>query len=238
MRPRPGVLQYTFPQCTQVPYETSTSLKSFNVCWPSNPPILFLISEHSKRFTKYALQSLATSELFDPTYPGAHLSLNRRQSLTPRCTIPHPTLYPFPKAFLSKPEVLYGKPYKLRPCASEEGPNSAARACRCRFSRSIAASNFALPCALKASVGSRRLSDSLLRVARGSRNRGTGPKLVFRAEDVGADKWIVCCPNRVFPSCGAVWVCVLLTMGFSQIGCTVHCIVHHRDVLHAICGTA
>jgi hypothetical protein len=41
------------------------------------------------------------------------------------------------------------------------------------------------------------------------------PKLVFRAEDVGADKWIapgVCCPWRVLRSFGAVWGCVLLTM--------------------------
>jgi hypothetical protein len=34
------------------------------------------------------------------------------------------------------------------------------------------------------------LSDFLLRVARGSTNRAKGPKLGFRAEDVGADKWI------------------------------------------------
>jgi hypothetical protein len=34
---------------------------------------------------------------------------------TPPCTSPHPTLYTFPKAFLSNSEVPYGEPYRLRP---------------------------------------------------------------------------------------------------------------------------
>ncbi|KAI0293631.1 hypothetical protein B0F90DRAFT_1762023 [Multifurca ochricompacta] len=56
-----------------------------------------------------------TRELFDPNYPGAHLSLSRRQSLAPRWVSKHFTLYAFPKAFLTKPDVPYSKPYKPRP---------------------------------------------------------------------------------------------------------------------------
>jgi hypothetical protein len=72
------------------------------------------------------------------------------------------------------------------PCASEKagaGRNSAARAWRCRFSRSIYASSLSLLCPLKAK-----------------------PKVLFRAEDVDCRQvdcnW--CCPQRVLRSCGAV----------------------------------
>lgn len=60
------------------------------------------------------------------TYPGAHLSLNRWQS--PRRTSTHPTFYAFSKAFMSKPDVPYSKPYKLG-----GGRSSAAWTCRLQF---------------------------------------------------------------------------------------------------------
>ena len=73
-----------------------------------------------------------------------------------------------------------------------EGRNSAARACRCKFSLSIFASDVSLPCALrikskymlKEAVG---FLVTLLRGA-GVEESRKAPKLVFRAEDVGADK--------------------------------------------------
>ena len=56
-----------------------------------------------------------TSELIDPTYPGAHLPFKSQHSLGPRWTSPHLNLYTFPKAFLSEPEAQYVEPYKQRP---------------------------------------------------------------------------------------------------------------------------
>ena len=130
----------------------------------------------------YAPQPLTT---LSTHFPDAHFSLNRGQPRTPRCTSTHPKLYAFPKAFQSKPVVCMASHASycctLRP---REGRNSTAWTCRYRLSRSICASNFALPFA---SVGPRRPSDSLLRVARGVEESRRGPKLVFHAEDVGAD---------------------------------------------------
>jgi hypothetical protein len=76
----------------------------------------------------------------------------------------------------------------------------------------------------------------LLRVAQGSRNRAKGPKLVFRAEDVGADKLItlgVCVvPRALFghaEQCGGVfcsrWVShspdvLYITLPTTEMFCT------------------
>jgi hypothetical protein len=81
----------------------------------------------------------------------------------------------------------------------------------------------------------RRLREAVrLIVTRGAaveESRG-GQKLVFRAEDIGADKWIA--PGvllshtptfcRYSFSLGGLHECVFfLTMGFTQIGRTLHC---------------
>jgi len=63
--------------------------------------------------TKYKPQP--TSELFDPTYPGAHFSQNWRHSVAPRWMSPHLSLFAFPKALLSKPDAPYPKPCAPRP---------------------------------------------------------------------------------------------------------------------------
>jgi hypothetical protein len=67
-----------------------------------------------------------TSELFDPTYLGVHLSFNKRQSLALRWISQHLTLYAFPKAFLSMPDVLYSQPYKPRPTPNPRGAQNSA----------------------------------------------------------------------------------------------------------------
>src|SRR6266436_5685478 len=58
---------------------------------------------------------------------------------------------------------------------------------------------------------------------------------MYKCRDVSADERIapgMCCPTCILCSCGAGWGRVLLTMGwFSQIGCTVHHVAYHGDVL-------
>jgi hypothetical protein len=133
-----------------------------------------------------------TSELFDPTYPGAHLSLNKRQSLAPRWISQYLTLYAFPKAFLSKPDVPYSKPYKPRPY-----PEPARRPEQRSVDMSMQVVAFNSRVLLRPTVRTkikRRLKEAVrLIVTRGAavEESRKGPKIVFRAEDVGADKWIV-----------------------------------------------
>jgi len=158
------------------------------------------------------------SELFDPTYPGAHLPLHLRRSLAPRWISPHLTLHAFPKAFLSKPDVPYPKPYKLRPYPAplrrrlEEEQQSSTD-----MSMQVVLFNarVVLRPAMRAKI-KRRLKEVIrLIVTRGAAvedSRG-GPKLVFRAEDVGADKWIV--PGALL---------------------NVYDTANHRDIPHAVCG--
>ena len=59
---------------------------------------------------------------------------------------------------------------------------------------------------------------------------------MFHPEDVGAEKLItpgVCIVSSAFfGSCVAVLGCVFLTMGFTQIGCTLHCPPQRRFACH------
>ncbi|KAI0277742.1 hypothetical protein BGY98DRAFT_595946 [Russula aff. rugulosa BPL654] len=156
--------------------------------------------------TKYAPQP--TSELFDPTYPGAHLSLNRRQSIAPCWKSPHLTLYAFPKAFLTKPEVPYPEPYKLRPYPA---PPRRPEQRSVDMSMQVIAMNSRI--ILRPTVRvkiKRRLREVVkLIVTRGAavEESRKGPKVVFRAEDVGAEKWItpdwtyVRCPHQNCSAC-------------------------------------
>ncbi|KAI9447108.1 hypothetical protein BJY52DRAFT_374960 [Lactarius psammicola] len=119
--------------------------------------------------TKYKPQH--TSELFDPSYPGAHLSLDRRHALAPRYVSKHFNLYAFPKAFLSKPDAPYPLPYVPRPYPARH---------RRPEQRSVDMSM------IKEAVR--------LIVTRGAaveESRGATQRIVFRPEDVGAEKWIV-----------------------------------------------
>jgi hypothetical protein len=132
-----------------------------------------------------------TSDLFDPTYPGAHLSLNQRRSLTPRWTSPYLTLFALPKAFLSKPEVRYPEPYKLRPYPA---PPTRPEQRSADMSMQVLAikSRVVLRPAVRSKI-KRRLREVVnLIVTRGAtvEESRKGPKVVFRAGDVGADKWI------------------------------------------------
>lgn len=173
---------------------------------------------------------MPTSELIDPAYPGAHLPLGRRYSLAPRWKNPHLTLYAFPKAFLSKPETPYDKPYKLRPYpAPPRRPDER----NADMSMQVLASNSRIIVrpTLRVKI-KRRLREAIkLIVTRGAavEKSRKGPKVVFRPEDVGADKWIAPgvflstfsrSPSILGDSKG---VCFLLTMGLTQIGRTSRC---------------
>ncbi|KAF8496865.1 hypothetical protein F5888DRAFT_1703209 [Russula emetica] len=139
--------------------------------------------------TKYAPQP--TSALVDPTYPGAHLSLNQRRSLTPSWTSPHLTLHAYPKAFLSKPDVQYPEPFKLRPYPA---PPRKPEQSSADMSMQVLMLNSRV--VLRSTVRmkiKRRLKEAVkLIVTRGAavEESRKGLKVVFRAEDVGADKWI------------------------------------------------
>jgi len=139
--------------------------------------------------TKYAPQP--TSALVDPTYPGAHLSLNQRRSLTPSWTSPHLTLHAYPKAFLSKPDVQYPEPFKLRPYPA---PPRKPEQSSADMSMQVLMLNSRV--VLRSTVRmkiKRRLKEAVkLIVTRGAavEESRKGLKVVFRTEDVGADKWI------------------------------------------------
>ncbi|KAH9026777.1 hypothetical protein EDB84DRAFT_1563634 [Lactarius hengduanensis] len=113
-----------------------------------------------------------TSELFDPSYPGADLPFHRRNALMLLWVSKHFNLYAFPKAFLSKPDAPYSLPYSL--------------AFDSRVRRSVP------PCVTKLK---RRIKEAVrLIVTRGAaveESCGATPRVVFRPEDVGAEKWIV-----------------------------------------------
>jgi hypothetical protein len=127
---------------------------------------------------------------------GAHLSPNQRQSLTPRCVqSPHPTLYALHK-ISRKPEVPYGEPYRPRPYGDSPRTLRAKR---------------------------REAVRLLLCVARESKNRAKGLKVIFTqrtsAKTSGLHPGVCVVLSAFFCLRGAVWECVLLTVGFTQIGC-------------------
>jgi hypothetical protein len=138
-------------------------------------------------------QPQSTSELFDPTYPGAHLPLGKRRSLAPRWIHRSLSLFALPKAFLTKPDVPYPEPYKSRPY-----PESLRRPEQRSVDMSMQFVSFKSHIVLKPVVRTkikRRLREVVkLIVTRGAavEESRTGQKVVvFRGEDVGADKWIV-----------------------------------------------
>jgi hypothetical protein len=138
-----------------------------------------------------------TSELFDPTYPGAHLPLNQRHSLALRWISLHLMLYAFPKAFLTKPDAPYLEPYAPRPYPAPTTRRLEQHPADMSMQFITFNSRIVLPL-LRPTVRSkikRRLGEAVrLIVTRGAaveESRDGVPKLVFRAEDVGADKWIV-----------------------------------------------
>ncbi|KAI9450084.1 hypothetical protein BJY52DRAFT_1126179, partial [Lactarius psammicola] len=141
--------------------------------------------------TKYKPQH--TSELFDPSYPGAHLSLDRRHALAPRYVSKHFNLYAFPKAFLSKPDAPYPLPYVPRPYpAHHRRPEQRS----VDMSMQVVAFNSRVIVrpTLRTKI-KRRIREAVrLIVTRGAaveESRGATPRIVFRSEDVGAEKWIV-----------------------------------------------
>jgi hypothetical protein len=146
--------------------------------------------------TKHKQQQ--TSKLFDPTYPGARLPLSQRSSLAPRWVCPHLTLYAFPKAFLTKPDAPYLKPYEPQPYPTppmRPGQRSVDMSMQVVAFHSRVVAGPTLRTKIR-----RRLKEAVrLIITRGAAVEASrrGPKVVFRAEDVGADKWIVpgaCCP--------------------------------------------
>ena len=175
--------------------------------------------------------------MIDPTYPGAQLPLGQRYSLAPRWTSPYLTLFAFPKAFLSKPEVQYGKPYKPRPYpAPPRRPDQR----NADMSMQVLSTNSRVVVRSTVRVKiKRRLKEAVkLIVTRGAavEESRKGSKLVFRGEDIGADKWIV--PGVLLSTffrssvLGAVWKCFLLTMNFTQIGRTPRCPPQRCFVCH------
>ncbi|KAI0255057.1 hypothetical protein BJV78DRAFT_1359042 [Lactifluus subvellereus] len=160
-----------------------TPLRSVNFRHTTPGSGVVLITKHTPQ---------PTSELFDPTYPGAHLSLDKRQSLAPRWVSPHLTLYAFPKAFLSRPDAPYSRPYKPRPY-----PEPPRRPEQRSVDMSMQVVAFNSRVVLRPTVRTkikRRLKEAVrLIVTRGAavEESRRGPKIAFRAKDVGADKWIV-----------------------------------------------
>jgi hypothetical protein len=140
--------------------------------------------------TKYKPQP--TSGLVDPSYPGAHLSLHRRHTLGPRWVSKHFCLHAFPKAFLSKPDVPFPLPYAPRPYpARPQRPEQRS----VDMSMQVIAFNsrVVIRSVIRTKI-KRRLKEAVrLIVTRGAaveESRGATPRLVFRPEDVGAEKWI------------------------------------------------
>jgi hypothetical protein len=188
--------------------------------------------------TKHAPQP--TAGLLDPTYPGAHLPFNQRHLLAPRWTSPHLTLYAFPKAFLSKPDVEYCKPYKPRPYpAPPRRPGQRSADMSMQF---IAVnSRVVLRPALRYKIKRTLKEAARLIVTRGAavEESRKGLKVVFHAEDVGADKWIApgvcCCPTlQLFVIFQAVGGCFCSRRVLLRLD--VRCGAHHRDIPYAVCG--
>ncbi|KAI0301430.1 chondroitin AC/alginate lyase [Russula brevipes] len=166
----------------RLPYPPS-SLRSVNFRRTTPGSAVALISKYKQQ---------QTSELFDPTYPGAHLPSSQRQSLAPRWVNRHLTLYAFPKAFLTKPDAPHLKPHELRPY-----PTPPMRPGQRSVDMSMQVVAFHSRVVAQPTVRSkirRRLKEAVrLIVTRGAAVEASrrGPKVVFRAGDVGADKWIV-----------------------------------------------
>jgi hypothetical protein len=101
-----------------------------------------------------------------PIQAGTQLSLNRQHST------PHkPLSNAFPNAFLSKPEVPLGEPYKPEARSRTEKAGTAQHGHVDAGSHSIRASNFSLPCALKSKL---RVKNTVrLLVTRGVGDLGT-----------------------------------------------------------------
>jgi len=101
-------------------------------------------------------------------------------------------LYAFPKAFLSKPDMPYSNLYKLRPYPA---PPTLPEQRSVDISMPVV--SFRSRVVLRPHVRTkikRRLKEAVrLIVTRGAavETSDRGPKIVFRAEDVGADKWIM-----------------------------------------------
>ncbi|KAF8477721.1 hypothetical protein DFH94DRAFT_755326 [Russula ochroleuca] len=133
-----------------------------------------------------------SSELIDPNHPKAHLPLKRRHARAPRWTSPHLTLYAFPKASLREPEVQFPEPYKQRPYpALPRRPEQRSADMSMQFL--AYGSRLILRPTVRVKI-KRRLREAVsLIVTRGAAvdKSRKGSKIVFRAEDVGAEKWIV-----------------------------------------------
>ncbi|KAH9983393.1 hypothetical protein BJV74DRAFT_886832 [Russula compacta] len=163
-----------------------TSLKSVNFRHTTPGSGVVLVTKHMGQ---------PTSELFDPTYPGAHLPLDRRRSLAPRWVSPYLTLVAFPKAFLTKPDAPFSEPYKPRPYPAVPPARRPEQQRSVDMSMQVVAfhSRVVLRSIVRYKI-KRRLKEAVkLIVTRGAAVEASrkGPKLVFRVEDVGADRWIV-----------------------------------------------
>ncbi|KAH9038680.1 hypothetical protein EDB83DRAFT_2412569 [Lactarius deliciosus] len=138
-------------------------------------------------------RSHPTPELFDPSYPGADLPFHRRNALMLRWVSKHFNLYAFPKAFLSKPDAPYPLPYVPRPYpARPQQPEQRS----VDMSMQVIAfdSRVVLRPTLRTKL-KRRIKEAVrLIVTRGAaveESCGAAPRVVFRPEDVGTEKWIV-----------------------------------------------
>ncbi|KAI0251511.1 hypothetical protein BJV78DRAFT_1352945 [Lactifluus subvellereus] len=125
-------------------------------------------------------------------YPGAHLSLDKRRSLA--LVTPHLTLYAFPKAFLSTPDAPYSKPYKPRPYP---GPPRRPEQRSVDMLMQVIAFNSRVVLSPTVRTKIKRRLKEVVRLTR-IVTRGAAvhesrreSRIAFRAEDVGADKWIV-----------------------------------------------
>lgn len=133
-------------------------------------------------------------------------------SRTPCCTSLYPAPYPFQIIPKQTRCAVWTSHIRyFRILGRREGQNSAARACQF------------LPVNLRVEESRK------------------GSNLVFRAEDVNADKdlYLVCVvPGEFFDFSGQRWgVFCSRWVGVTQIGRTSHR-AHFKNVLHVVCGTA
>jgi hypothetical protein len=114
--------------------------------------------------------------------------------------------------------VSYGRTQRLR-----KGRNSAVRACRCKISPSICASNIALPCAFKTKLRLKEALRSLVTQGAGVEESRKAPNSRGRHQRRGLH--LVCVVSATFfglaGQCGCVFC--LPRVGLTQIGRTSHC---------------
>ncbi|KAI0265332.1 hypothetical protein BC834DRAFT_825161, partial [Gloeopeniophorella convolvens] len=132
------------------------------------------------------------NEYVDPTHPLARASLQSRLHTAPHWYSPIIKFYAFPKALLMRPTTPWSAPYPHRPFPAPP-PDPEARSTDVSLQIVAFKSHLVLAQHLRYKI-KRRLREAIrLIVSRGASvaKSPAGWKVVFREEDIGAEKWIV-----------------------------------------------